>query len=93
MQFSFKRPQSYKSHSNLPHNAVRDRSPLPTPNLQNPPTFELNNQNKKWEEAAEKINKEMVYQRVMHTNSQSYKLLTRIGGRTYNSLPKETSSA
>jgi hypothetical protein len=34
----------------------------------------------------------MIYQRVMHSSNQSLKLLTRIGGRTYNSQPKQSIS-
>jgi hypothetical protein len=33
----------------------------------------------------------MVYYRMMHPQSEPYKLLTRIGGRTFNSQPKEHS--
>lgn len=87
MQFSFKRPQTSKS---LQSHLNRDGSPLPTSNLQSPSTFEVANPNKKWEQAAERINKEMIYHRAMHTSTQSFKLLTRIGGRTYNSQSKES---
>ena len=81
MQIQFKRPHTSKSASLLNSRGIRN----PSPALAQPQLSEAQNPNKKWEQAAHKINKEMFYHRMMNPNTQPYKLLTRIGGGTFKS--------
>ena len=89
MQFQFKRPQTSKSTSQLHHRTLRNISPASALQFQQAPSEEPQNPTKKWEQAAHKINKEMFYHRMMNPNTEPFKLLTRIGGRTFKSQSKE----
>ena len=85
MKFTFKRPQTSKSVGQFYRDRYLEKS---APVIEAPTSQETHLANRRWEQAADKINKEMVLQRVLHRNNEPFRLLSKLGTRAYNSQPK-----
>lgn len=80
MQFSFKRPQTSKSVSTFYKDKLKEKSHLKNslelPQVDNPPEA-----TRRWEAAAQRINKDMVIQRILHANGEPFRMLAKLGGK------------